>query len=878
VRQKDLYDTSGRLAHIKKAPCLIGNALSRVALHDRSTPERLELLAGIEETTMTKRRHSLLLLLIVHLCLLHPGSAALSSEASDKLGGSLRLLLASKPEASRITEGVLPVLAEKDECHVTIRFDRALTPSDIALLEAQGVAFERLDGSLCRFGATYGAFVPFSLLGSLSQRPEVLMVESVWRPRMIPPLDLSAPEIQAPDTWEQLDGLGENLTGEGMIICDFDTGIDVFHPHFWRADGDTLQWLDVDLNSQFTPGVDGVDLNGNSSFDSGETLRFFDGEIYDPAGTFGGSGTSNDDGVFQSNWDWLYNDANGNASRDYGRSAGFDESSPTFGEPLFVLVDADSDLTIDPGESLVALNSCKIVATLGTGDVERVRGVDLIDTEADSHGHGTAVSGILAGGVRGRSRFCGIAPGAEIIVGNFFSDLSLATLLTWAKAREADVVLYEGAGFVFEPLDGSTNGELLLDAASDSILQVTPAGNLCRGYKHAQLTLDPSGSEDLTFNAPSSYGGSTLHYIWETLLWRTPSNDLTFSLTTPELLSATLLGNGSYQNIGSYQVYSDRWTSPRGTAEFDIQIYGSSHVGGDWTLNVQSSSGSDEEVNAYVADNASSWAGGVEFTNFRSTDKTVCWPSTADSAFTLASYSTRGYEGYSGPGGGSVPSGELSAFSSRGKRVDGVSILEIASPGNYDVYTSRSQYSSGAPFGGYRQFSGTSAAGPHVAAGAAIVLQASPGLRPFEIKVRITSTAARDTFTGPDYNDSWGHGKIRILDAVAPAIFVAEQVGTTPARPSALRQNFPNPFNPLTTVVYVLPSVPTGRDYAVRVFDARGRLIKTIKEGHWGPGPHQGTAGWQGTDENGRPVSSGVYVIHLEAENVRSSVKAVLLR
>ncbi|UCF78738.1 MAG: S8 family peptidase [Candidatus Eiseniibacteriota bacterium] len=807
-----------------------------------------------------------------------PCHASEALGASGKLGPSLRLLAASRTMLPELADGALPVQAAQDACRVTIGFDKELSPSDIALLEVEGVEFERYGGSLCRVGTVYAASVPWALLEQLELRPEVLGVESVWHPKRIPPLDLSAPEIQAPETWEQVDGLGEHLTGKGMVIADFDTGVDVFHPHFWRADGDTLQWLDVNSNDTFDPGVDGVDLNSNSSFDAGETLRFFDGEIYDPAGTFGGGGISNNDGVFQSNWDWLYNDANGNGIRDYGRSAGFDESSPTYGELMFVLMDADSDLAVDPGEELVALNSCKIIATLGSGTVERVRGVDLIDTEADSHGQGTAVSGILVGGVRGLSRFCGIAPDAEIIVGNFFSDVSLATLLTWATARGADVVLYEGAGFVFEPLDGSTSGELLLDAAADSILQVTPAGNLCRGYKHAQLSLAPSGSEDLTFTAPATYGGTSLRYIWETLLWRTPSHDVTFSLTTPELLSATLLGDGSYQNIGTYQVYSLRTTSPRGTAEFDIQIYRNAGVGGDWTLNVQSSSGSEEEVNTYIADNASSWAGGVEFTNFRSTDKTVCWPATADSAFTLASYSTRGYEGYSGTGGGSIHPGALSAFSSRGKRVDGVSIMEIASPGNYDVYTSRSQYPSGSSLGAYRQFSGTSAAGPHVAACAAIVLQASPGFMPFEVKERITTSAARDTFTGPNYNDSWGYGKIRILDAVAPAIFVAEQTVPVSPGPSALRQNFPNPFNPLTRVVYVLPSVESTREYAIRVFDARGRLAKTLKKGTWGPAPIQETADWDGTDERGRPVSSGVYFIRLEAEELSSSVKAVLLR
>jgi len=795
----------------------------------------------------------------------------------DRYGPSLRLLLASRSRLDRVETGSVQTVAARARCHVTIRFAQPLSSSDVVSLESEGVEFERLDGRVCRVGTVYGAFVPWDLLEQLKARPGVQMIESVWRPKMLPVLDVSGPEIQAPQAWEQLNLVGEYLTGKGVVIADFDTGIDVFHPHFWKADGDTLDWLDVNENGTFDSGLDGVDLNSSGTFDAGEGLRFFDGKIYDPALTFGGNGTSNSDGLFQSHWDWLYNDANGNAVRDLGRGAGYNEGSPTYGERLFVLVDADEDLDLDPGEKLVALASSKVIATLNTGNVERVRGEDLIDTDQDTNGHGTSVCGILAGGVKDVTRFCGIAPDAEVVVGNFFSDLSMATLLDWARTRGADLVLYEGASFVFTPLDGSTNEELMLDAAADSMLQVTPAGNLCRGYKHGQLVLDPLANQDLTFYSPGTYGGVTVTYIWTTLLWRTPYNDVSFSLTTPENVSALLLGNGTYQTIGNYQVYSLRSTSPRGTAEFDIQVYRGAGVGGNWTLSLTSESATQEEVNAYISDDASSWAGGAEFTSHRSTDKTVCWPATADSAFTLASYSTRGYSSYSGVGGGTVEPGELSEFSSRGKRIDGVSVLEIAAPGNYDVYTARSQFSSGATFGGYRQFSGTSAAGPHVAAGAAIVLQASPDLTPSGIKQRITAAAARDGFTGPDYNDSWGFGKLRILDAVAPLIMVAQE--DAPAVPgTALGQNYPNPFNPLTTVTYLLPSTETREKFAIRVFDAQGRLTRTLLEGEWGPGPLRGTATWTGTNEGGRPVSSGVYFIRLEAKAHDSSVKAVLIK
>jgi hypothetical protein len=661
-----------------------------------------------------------------------------------------------------------------------------------------------------------------------------------------------------------------------MVIADFDTGIDVYHPHFWRADGDTFAWLDVNGNGVFNPGTDGVDLNRNGTFNAGEVLRFFDGRIYDPARTFGGNGTSNADGVFQSHWDWLYNDADNDGQRDKGPSAGYGEGSPTYGERLFVLLDSDADLALDPGEPLVALETSKVAATYNSGSVERVRGVDLIQTEPDNNGHGTAVSGILAGGVRGVSRFCGIAHDADIIVGNFFSDISMPSLLTWAESRGADVCLYEGAGFVWDPLDGSTNDEAALDAAAATMLQVTPAGNLCRGYKHAQLVLPPSSAEDLAFYAPDTYGGSTLTAMWQTLLWRTPANNLTFTLTVPGGSSGALLGNGSYQTIGGYEVYSSRSTSPRGTAEFDIQIYRSAGIGGSWMLTVTNALGTGDEVNAYLADDVTSWAGGAEFSNFRSTDKTVCWPATADSAFTLASYSTRGYEGYNGVGGGTIQPGALSAFSSRGRRIDGVAILEIASPGNYDVYSSQSQYPSGV-FGGYRQFSGTSAAGPHVAAGAALVLQAFPGLEPFEIKERLEASAASDAFTGAVPNDSWGYGKIRIYDAVAPYLVSAPEPQSPPVT-SALGPTAPNPFHPVTTVRYALPASEGRRPFAVRVFDAQGRMVRLLREGEWGPDALRGEASWDGSKADGGPAASGVYFIRLDAGESTSTVKAVLAR
>ncbi|MFH0778313.1 MAG: hypothetical protein V2A71_06740, partial [Candidatus Eisenbacteria bacterium] len=130
------------------------------------------------------------------LCLLFWAVPATPEENAARLGPSVRLLLASRARLERFTEGTLLDAASRDECPVTIRFARELDEADIAQLEAHGVTFERLDGTLCRFGTIYGAALPWHLIDAVGRRPDVEIIESVWRPRLLPCLDLSTSEIQ----------------------------------------------------------------------------------------------------------------------------------------------------------------------------------------------------------------------------------------------------------------------------------------------------------------------------------------------------------------------------------------------------------------------------------------------------------------------------------------------------------------------------------------------------------------------------------------------------------------------------------------------------------------------------------------------------------
>lgn len=97
----------------------------------------------------------------------------------------------------------------------------------------------------------------------------------------------------------------------------------------------------------------------------------------------------------------------------------------------------------------------------------------------------------------------------------------------------------------------------------------------------------------------------------------------------------------------------------------------------------------------------------------------------------------------------------------------------------------------------------------------------------------------------------------------------------TPSHPVTYRlhQNLPNPFNPRTTIRYDLPVDSRVR---LRLYDVAGRLIRTLVDGFEQAGA-RGVV-WEGLDDHGSPVSSGIYIYTLETPEYRASGKLALVR
>lgn len=87
-----------------------------------------------------------------------------------------------------------------------------------------------------------------------------------------------------------------------------------------------------------------------------------------------------------------------------------------------------------------------------------------------------------------------------------------------------------------------------------------------------------------------------------------------------------------------------------------------------------------------------------------------------------------------------------------------------------------------------------------------------------------------------------------------------------------ISQNYPNPFNPVTTIDYFMPR---SGDVDLMVYDMMGRRVKTLVDGNQDEGIYR--VKWNGVDERGRKLPSGVYLYRLNIDGEEISTKRMIL-
>jgi subtilisin family serine protease len=692
---------------------------------------------------------------------------------------------------------------------VVLELDRRPDEASLRALEQRGARFDRdqrglADGFLLASGRRLlAARIPLQLTAELERLPGLVRIHADARPMEFPrPLVQTTETIGASAVWGKRDALGAELDGQGLTVCDIDSGIDVLHPMFFRDDGGGFDFVDIDGDGGLTPGVDTVDLGAGPV-----VVRHLNGVVssyWDDAPRFGTGAES-----YDPRYDYLYADENGSGAREAGASAGFFEATPSYGERLFVPDDADGNGRLDVGERLIALGSSKIKAFRIDNEVY-TRGVNLIEAPLDeAMSHGTGAASVIAGGQLGRSGLVGVAPGAELVMATDTRGDREVAMAQFCIQQGARVVLHEYAPWVGYHLDGSSPMEQLIDTSSaQGVVHVNPAGNLSTSKKLYKRTIPAGQVTDIRLDVPEI----GIRFVYFTLLWRDASRELEATLLGPggiEQPIPLVSEGGEVAWDPDTTLFAYRADSSRGTAMATTYLF--SKTGetlvppGEYTIRVTEPSDPAEgplELIAYVADEVSGWGQGAQFPEFSSEEHLVGYPGTADHGMAISAFTGNDYDG--------ATPGERAYYSGRGHRIDGTPLLWISGPDNPIAAGSFDAWDLG-----YIVYGGTSGASPHVAGASALLLQNDSTLDGEGVKAKIREGAIVDSATGQVPNDDFGWGKLEVYRSLygsarpagsAPSI-VTREVAIA-AGPQTIQLELADPDEPPSSL-----RVELDRDY-----------------------------------------------------------------
>ncbi|TET09947.1 MAG: hypothetical protein E3J86_06935, partial [Candidatus Thorarchaeota archaeon] len=125
-----------------------------------------------------------------------------------------------------------------DQIPVVVRLDHGVSPRVLGIILSLGLKFSLGSASNSHIGPYYllqgssdglQTLTDLGIVSDIAAQTNAQFLES--------PRDLSIPEINVDDVWMMLDDFGTNVTGEGILIADLDSGVDWRHPDLWFADG-----------------------------------------------------------------------------------------------------------------------------------------------------------------------------------------------------------------------------------------------------------------------------------------------------------------------------------------------------------------------------------------------------------------------------------------------------------------------------------------------------------------------------------------------------------------------------------------------------------------------------------------------------------------
>ncbi len=165
---------------------------------------------------------------------------------------------------------------------------------------------------------------------------------------------------------------------------------------------------------------------------------------------------------------------------------------------------------------------------------------------------------------------------------------------------------------------------------------------------------------------------------------------------------------------------------------------------------------------------------------------------------------------------------------------------------------------------------------PNLAAGSGVVAELvfrvdDPSITSISIdKVKLQKPEHNLYFVYNEYDaDNVPHVLVTTPEFAPIEVALSDVTGEGSAIPLSfeLGQNYPNPFNPTTKINY---SIATPGMVSLDVYNVLGQKVRTLIDGHQDAANY--SIEWNGQDDNGKPVSSGVYFYKINADNGRFSV------
>jgi subtilisin family serine protease len=390
--------------------------------------------------------------------------------------------------------------------------------------------------------------------------------------------------------------------------------------------------------------------------------------------------------------------------------------------------------------------------------------------ERDTDGHGTHVSGIVAGnGSASGYRYVGMAPEADLIfVKTTFYSQDILNGISYIEQKAASLgrpcVINLSLGGHIDPHDGTSNFSRGLDNDSGpGEIIVGAAGNEADDGIHASGNVNQGGQTQRVFDVQPG----TSDVIVDT--WYPGSDSMSVEVDPPGCNSTGPVTPGQQKTFtnacGNIAIVSSSNNPNNGDKEILVDLGNPSP--GRWAFSLSGSSITNGRFDSWTTtDN--------ENATFELPDSSITLDDTACTTRVLsaASYVTRPWF----PGDPSA--GHISSFSSHGPRrlcsmCSYVQKPDIAAPGQWimSAFSTDTVFPDSRlldPLGGpYILYQGTSMASPHVAGAVALLLQQDPELTPESAKNILSQSAKADSFTGGVPNDIWGYGKLNADNALA---------------------------------------------------------------------------------------------------------------